>query len=471
MTRRWLSCEHVWLGDHMGHEAMVGIDDDGTITDVIEPQPGGTESGGKEPRGAEPIERLSGVVVPGLVNAHSHVFHRLLRGRTQPTGHDPGAERDTFWRWREQMYAVATRLDPDSMFTIARATYGEMVQAGITTVGEFHYLHHHPDGTPYDDPNSMGHAVMAAASEVGIRMTLLDTIYLTGGVAATLDQPDLDPVQRRFSDGHHDRWALRVQDLGSFPTCRIGAAIHSVRAVPPVAMTGVAMFADRHDSPVVALHAHVAEQPAEVDAAMSVHGCSPTQLLANAGALTDRFTAVHGVWLDPDAVTLLAHASATVCVCPTTERDLADGIVDGAALTDAGIRLALGSDQHGVIDLFEETRAMELDQRLATGVRGHHSVAALLAAATTGGAASLGWPELGRIAVGAPADLAVVATDSVRLAGVPADDLAAAVVHAATAADVSATMVAGRWIARDGHHLHRDVVADLEAAARMMDRP
>lgn len=479
-ARRWLSCDHVWLDDHMGHDVLVGLDDDGIITEVIESQPTNSprehasssdQRGVKSTTGARgtgTVERVSGVVLPGLVNAHSHAFHRVLRGRTQPVG--PAGD-DTFWRWRDRMYAVAARLNPDSMFAVARATYGEMAQAGITSVGEFHYLHHGPDGVAYDDPNAMGHAVMAAAAEVGIRMTLLDTIYLTSAVGATLDQPDLGPVQRRFSDGDHDRWAQRVADLGNTPTCRIGVAIHSVRAVPPSAMTEVATFANRHDSPIRTLHAHVAEQPAEVAAAMAVHGCSPTQLLATAGALTDRFTAVHGVWLDRTAITLLAAAGATVCVCPTTERDLADGIVDGAALAAAGVRLALGSDQHGIIDLLEEARAMELDQRLATGVRGHHDASALLAAATTGGATSLGWPELGRIAIGAPADLAVVTTDTVRLAGVPTEDLAAAVVHAATADDVSATMVAGRWIVRDGHHLQRDVVADLDAAATLVDRP
>nr|WP_274387488.1 formimidoylglutamate deiminase [Salsipaludibacter albus] len=454
-----MACDHAWLGDRMAHDTWLGIGADGTITELVQEPP---------ERPDAPVQRVAGVTLPGLVDTHGHAFHRHLRGRAQPDGvgdGSPRGARDDFWRWRERMYAVARTLDPDGMFAIARAVYGEMALAGITCVGEFHYVHHQPDGTPYADPNAMGRAVVAAADEVGIRLTLLDTLYLTGRVGATLDDPDLDDVQRRFSDGDAHRWATRVADLSETATTRLGAAIHSVRAVPPEAIADVAALAVGTDAGSVrVLHAHVAEQVAEGEATRAVHGRSPTRLLADAGALSERFTAVHGVWLDDDDRALLGDAGATVCACPTTEQDLADGIVDGAALADAGVRLALGSDQHVVVDLFAEARGLELGQRLATRTRGHHDPAALLAAATTGGAHSLGWPELGRLEVGAPADLAVVATGSVRLVGIPDDDLASALVFAATAADVTATMVAGQWIVRDGAHVRRDVGDDLRRA-------
>ncbi len=460
---QWLACDHAWLGDRMVADVRLGITDGRFSHVVTGPDPDGEHALAP---GSE-VTHLRGVALPGLVNAHSHAFHRLLRGRTQPDA----TTGDSFWGWRERMYEVAARLDPDSLYAVAVATYGEMAMAGITCVGEFHYLHHGPGGEPYDDPNAMGLALLAAAAEVGIRITLLDTLYLTGQVGATLDDPGLDPVQQRFSDGDAARWAARVAALADTPTARIGAAIHSVRAVPTTEMPTVAAAVDDPTSPVRVLHAHVAEQPREVADTEAVHGTGPVQVLAAAGALSPRFTAVHAVWLDHASVATLADAAATVCACPTTERDLADGVVDAAGLAAAGVGLALGSDQHAVIDLFEEARALELDQRLVTGIRGHHHPAALLAAATGGGATSLGWPETGRIEVGARADLAIVRTDSVRLAATAPRDLAAAVIHAATASDVTATMVDGTWIVRDGHHVRRDVVADLHAAFATAGQP
>lgn len=479
VTTTWLRCAHAWLDGRMGHDVVLGIGADGTFTHVRERDPmAGHDSSGPaaidSPPDGTPIEDVDGVVLPGLVNAHSHAFHRVLRGRAQPGAapragsRDRGA-RDTFWSWRRSMYDVAARLDPDQLFAVARGVYGEMALAGITCVGEFHYLHHQPGGTPYADPNATGRALVAAADEVGIRLTLLDTLYLVGRVGASLAAPDLDPVQHRFSDGDVHRWARRVADLDETATCRVGAAVHSVRAVPPDALVAVAELGDGSvtgpgGGPRRVLHAHVAEQRAEVAEARAVHGRSPTELLGDAGLLSDRFTAVHGVWLDPGDVEVLGAAGSTVCACPTTEGDLADGVVDGAALAAAGVGLALGTDQHAAIDLFAEARALELDQRLVTGIRGHHGPAALLAAMTTDGAASLGWPESGRLAVGAPADLAVVGTDTVRLAGTRERDLATAIVYAATAADVRATMVSGRWIVRDGRHVRRDVTEDLVRA-------
>jgi formiminoglutamate deiminase len=408
-----LWCEHAWLG---GAAAVPGV-----LLEIAEGRIGSV-SPGVPAEG----ERLPGLTLPGLANAHSHAFQRALRGRTQVgTG--------SFWTWREQMYELASSLDPDAVLKIARATFGEMALAGITCVGEFHYVHHNPDGTPYDDPNELGRAVIAAAAEAGIRITLIDACYLHGGIA-------------RFRDASVEAWMERVSALGA--DTRVGAAIHSVRAVDPASAAAIATWAG--DRP---LHAHVSEQTGENDWCAAEYGMTPTAVLAEAGALSPAFTAVHATHLTENDIALLHQA--TVCLCPTTERDLADGI--GPAQRFG--RLATGSDSQAVIDPFEEARAIELDERLATGVRGVHTTPALLAAATNH--AAIGWPEAGRLEPGALADLVTVSLDSVRTAG-GTDPLATAV-FAATATDVRDVMVGGAWIVRGGAHATLDVAAELRA--------
>jgi formiminoglutamate deiminase len=382
----------------------------------------GVRSTGDPDRGV----RLAGLTIPGLANCHSHAFHRALRGRTQ-------RGRGTFWTWREQMYDVAARLDPDSYLALATVTFREMVAAGITTVGEFHYLHHQPGGTPYDDPNAMGHAVLQAARAAGIRITLLDTCYLTAGIG----RPP-EGVQRRFSDGDVDGWGERLGELDTQrEDVRIAGAYHSVRAVPRDQM------GTRTASP---LHVHLSEQAAENDECLAAYGLTPTQVFAEAGHLTHHNTLVHATHLTDDDVRLIGEAAAYVAFCPTTERDLGDGIGPGPTLRDAGARLTLGSDSHAVIDLFEEMRALELDERLASQQRGHWTAAELLEAGTRH--ESLGWDDVGRIAVGSRADLVTIATDRVRTAGTGADEQTA--VFAATAEDVTHVMVDGRVVFREG---------------------
>ena len=356
------------------------------------------------------------------------------------------------------MYALASRLDPDLYLPLARATYGEMALAGVTCVGEFHYLHHGPDGVPYDDPNAMGRAVIQAAREAGIRITLLDACYLHGGIGEELTE-----AQRRFGDGDADRWAERVSELGRADGTRVGAAIHSVRAVDPESASTVAAWASEREAP---LHAHVSEQPAENEASRRAYGATPTAVLSEADALGEHFTAVHGTHLTEPDIRLLGLAHATCCVCPTTERDLADGIAGAERLREAGIDLAFGSDSHAVIDLFEEARAAELDERLATGERGRNPAAALLRAASESGHACLGWPEGGRIAPAAPADLVTLSLDTPRLAGTDPASATEAVVFAATAADVRGVVVGGREVVRDGAHLSMDVPTELDEAIR-----
>jgi formiminoglutamate deiminase len=442
-----LWCELAWLGSELA-EPDVLIEIDGERITAV-------ETGVPMPP-ASVADALYGLTLPGFANAHSHAFQRALRGRTQAAG------TGSFWTWREQMYERAARLDPASYLRLARATYGEMALAGITAVGEFHYVHHAPDGTPYDDPNAMGHALIDAAADAGIRLTLIDACYLHGGFGE-----ELAGAQRRFGDRDAQAWAARVDalvaDVGrggdAAARVRIGAAIHSVRAVDPDSARVVAEWANAHDAP---LHAHVSEQPAENEACIALHGVTPTQLLADAGALGERFTAIHATHLTPDDIGLLA--AGTVCLCPTTERDLADGIGPARALREAGAALALGSDSHAVIDQLEEGRAVELDERLATGARGSHSAGELLQAASAGGYHALGWRDGGRIEAGALADLATVGLRSVRLAGTSTDTALESVVFAATAADVTHVVAGGRFIVRGGVHHRIDVARELEAA-------
>jgi formiminoglutamate deiminase len=437
MTSLW--CELAWLGGE-GAEAGVAIEVEGERIDSV-----ATGVPGPPPDAT----RLDGLTIPGLANAHSHAFQRALRGHT----HDG---RGSFWTWRERMYAVAAALDPDRYRALARATFGEMALAGITAVGEFHYLHHDPGGVPYTDPNAMGHVVLEAAAEAGIRITLLDACYLNGGIGQKLDE-----VQRRFSDGDAAAWAERAGALRDGPTVRVGAAIHSVRAVEPEQAAVVAEWAAERSSP---LHAHVSEQPAENEACIEAYGGTPTAVLDRAGALSDHFTAVHATHLaDPD-FELLGSTGSRCCLCPTTERDLGDGVAPARRLADAGATLALGTDSHAAIDMFEEARAVEVDERLTTGTRGVHSAAELLRAATVDGHASLGWAEAGRIAPGALADLVTVGLDSVRLAGSEPDDAIESLVFAAAPSDVRHVIVGGRFVVRDGSHVALDVPAELRAA-------
>ncbi len=431
--------DHAWLGGDRA-DADVLIEVDGERIAALRP-------GAERPPGAV---HLRGLTLPGLVNGHSHAFHRALRGRTHRAG-------GTFWTWREEMYAVATALTPDSCHALARATYAEMALAGVTCVGEFHYLHHGPGGVPYADANAVGEALLAAADDAGIRITLLDTCYLSGGFGRPLQGPQL-----RFGDGDATAWSARAARLRGTARARIGAAIHSVRAVPADQLGTVAAWAEERRAP---LHVHLSEQRAENEACLAAHGCTPAQLLARSGALGPRSTAVHATHLTDADLSLLGRSGTTVCLCPTTERDLADGIGPARALADAGCPLSLGTDSHAVIDLFEEARGVELGERLATERRGHWSAAALLRAATGDGAASLGWPETGRLAVGALADLVTVGLDSVRLAGAQPATLLESVLFAAGAPDVREVVVGGRRVVTDGRHTALDdVPAALDAA-------
>ena len=446
--------EHAWVDGRVAAGTVLETDPStgrltAVRTDVTAPPPG--------------ARVLRGLTLPGLANAHSHAFHRALRGLVQVGS-------GTFWTWRQTMYRVAQRLTPDSYHALARAVFAEMALAGVTVVGEFHYLHHAPGGTRYADPSAMAKALLAAAEEAGVRLTLLDTCYLAAGLRDAERGQELTEEQLRFSDGTAEAWAERAARLHAEAddgrTVRVGAAIHSVRAVPAAHLGTVAGWARERGTP---LHVHLSEQPAENEACQAVHGRTPTRLLADHGVLGPDTTAVHATHLDPEDVALLGGTHTGVCLCPTTERDLADGIGPAAALHRAGSPLSLGSDSHAVIDLFEEARAVELDERLHSRTRGHLTAAELLTAATAAGHAALGWPDAGRLAPGAPADLTTVALDTVRTAGPPPRFAAETAVYAATAAEVRHTVVGGRVVVWDGVHQRvEDVPGELAAAVRAL---
>jgi formimidoylglutamate deiminase len=343
--------------------------------------------------------------IPAMANVHSHAFQIGLRGR----GERSGRPDDDFWSWREGMYALAERLEPESMRAVAERVYLEMAAAGYGAVGEFHYVHHRPDGTPYEEPNAMAVAVAEAAAAAGLRIVLLPAAYARGGHA-------------RFRDASVDAFLARVDALRAAGHA-VGVAAHSVRAVPADWLREIAAYAETHR---LVLHVHAHEQPRELDECQAEHGCSPIELLARTGFLSDRTTVVHAIHVSERDVALLADANAIVATCPTTEGNLGDGHFPALVYRDAGVRLAIGSDSNVIVDPFEEVRELETGARRERRTR--HALLAeagdLWAALARDGSASLGLEGAGTTTV----DL-----DHPRLAGVDDDDVMRAVATAASA--------------------------------------
>lgn len=350
------------------------------------------------------------------------------------------------------MYEVAAVLDPDIYYDLARAVYAEMALAGVSCVGEFHYVHHAPDGSSYDDPNAMGEAVRHAAHDAGLRLTLLDACYLSGGLEHGAHLP-LSPRQARFGDGDAAHWARRFEALSADHSTIIGAAIHSVRAVPSEQIRAIVHAAQGRP-----LHAHLSEQLAENAACTEAYGLTPSAVLARAGALGPMTTVVHATHLTDADIGLLGATRTSTCFCPTTERDLADGIGPALELSDAGSPLCLGSDQNAVIDLIEEARALEMHERLEHHERGRFTPSALVDALSVQGHEALGWFDAGRIAVGQRADLVSIRTDTVRTAGSEPEQ----VLYSATGSDVDSVVVDGRLIVSGGRHRSIDVSGELQ---------
>jgi formimidoylglutamate deiminase len=384
------------------------------------------------------------LLLPGLVNAHSHAFQRIIRGRThRRAAHDP----DSFWTWRESMYAAANRLDPEAVYEVTRACFAEMLARGITCVGEFHYLHHDAEGRPYADANELSRQVVRAAADVGLRLSLLEVYYARAGVGH--DGPL--PEQRRFCDGSTDAYLARLDALRELadasPTLALGVAPHSVRAVRADELARLAAYANDHGLPI---HAHVSEQPVENHQCREEHGRTPLQVFAEAGCLArpGAFTAVHAIHVDADDLARLGGHQ--VCACPTTEADLGDGIVPATRWREHGATLALGSDSNAVIDLIQEARLLEMHERLGRQARlclrdDEGRVApVLVAAATTGGAAALGRPELGRLAPGSPFDALAVDLGHQTLADVDPEHALDALMLAGSGEAITQVWVGGR---------------------------
>ncbi len=393
-------------------------------------------------------EVLSGrLLLPGLVNAHSHAFQRAFRGHVQHTigGHDD------FWSWREAMYSVATTLTPEGLEAVSRLAFVEMVEAGITAVGEFHYLHYAPDGSRYADPDELARRVISAATEVGLRITLLRVAYATGDIGKPLGE-----AQIRFGDRSPDEVLAAVERLRGHRDERVsvGLAPHSVRAVPIDWLTEFS-----HHEGVI--HSHVAEQVREVQACLAAYGKSPLRVFDDAGLVGPRFCAVHLTWPQPGDVDLLAKRGARVCACPSTEMDLGDGFLP---LSARQATLCIGSDSQATIEPLAEARALELHARALARRRnvmvdgqGRHALAErLLRIASSHGAAAIGQANHA-IVVGAQADLVAIDLRRPEAAGVPPLEAAALV---ATPAWVSDVWVAGDRIVVDGRHPQReDIIA------------
>ena len=355
-------------------------------------------------------ERLPGrAIAPGFVNDHSHAFQRGLRGSVERR--DPSHPHDDFWTWRERMYALADGLAPDTVREASRRCYEEMLSAGYTSVTEFHYVHHKPDGTSYEDPNVLAKAVVMAAADAGIRLLLLPVAYARDGIS-------------RFRDVSVGAFLRRVEDLKEWaekrPLVEVGVAAHSVRAVPRGWLEEIGDYARREDLPV---HIHADEQQREIEECQKEHGMRPVELLAEIGFLTPNTTIIHATHANARELDLLAENGASVCACPTTEGNLGDGFLPAEGILDRDIRLSVGSDSHVRVDPFEELREIETNARRLSGRRN-----VLLMENETSPTPYLlraGWGRVG-LKAGDPADYIEVDLSHPALADVEAENVPSA---------------------------------------------
>ncbi|HKV36258.1 MAG TPA: formimidoylglutamate deiminase [Pyrinomonadaceae bacterium] len=407
----------------------------------------------------EPIRLNKRALLPGLINTHSHAFQRVIRGRTERRSEHTS---DSFWTWREQMYRTANRLSPEDIYDASRMAFLEMALSGITAVGEFHYIHHAPDGSRYSNPNLLEREVIRAARDVGIRIALLRVAYARAGF-----QKEPNPQQVRFIEDSPESYLNSLEQLLVTPELKageawIGVAPHSVRAVPLDYLKSIVAYANEHG---LVVHMHVAEQTAEVEACIEEYGRSPVALLDTEGLLSARFTAVHAIHVTPKAINAFARTQANVCACPTTERNLGDGVVPVDAYFNAGVPVSLGTDSQTQIDLLEDARELEYHLRLqrtarnilAPGDDTQQSALArrLFACATTSGATSIGFNG-GTLEPGAPADFFTVDLDDPSVAGSTADNLLANVVFSLSRTAIKDVVVGGKRIVADGRHARQD---------------
>ncbi len=403
------------LDTHGAHTGVGVTVDDGRVVEV-----------GPVPNG----ERLPGrALAPGFVNAHSHAFQRNLRGRVERV--DPDHPHDDFWTWRERMYALAEALDLTSIREASGKCYREMLRAGYTSVAEFHYIHHSPNGEPYDDPNALAKAVAEAAEEVGMRFMLLPVAYARGGIP-------------RFRDAEVGRFLGRVDALRGWakerPLVDVGVAAHSVRAVPRGWLEEIGGYAHRNG---LTLHIHADEQPREIEECQKEHGMRPVELLAETGFLGPRTIVVHATHADERELGLLADHGSLVCACPTTEGNLGDGFLPAEEILKLEIDLCVGSDSHVRIDPFEELREIETGARRLSGRRnvlvapGEGSPTPLLLRA--------GW-QREEVKPGDTADFVEIDLEHPAVADVESRDLPSALLFGAGSGVVAASWVAGRRV-------------------------
>jgi formimidoylglutamate deiminase len=392
-------------------------------------------------------ESASGWRVPGIANLHSHAFQRAMAGLAERQTH-PG---DSFWTWRETMYRMAARFDPESLHAVACQLYVEMLEAGYTSVCEFHYLHHAPDGVQYEDPAAMSRALVAAARDTGIRMTLLPVLYMAGG----FDGRALGERQRRF--GHDVDGYLRLVDrlcAEQHAGLRIGCALHSLRAVPEDAMSAVlrSLPADTR------IHIHIAEQIGEVQDCIAVRNARPVEWLLGHAPVDARWTLVHATHLTEAEVAGIAASRATVAICPTTEANLGDGLFPLRPYLDAGGRWGIGSDSHISVSPVEELRWLEYGQRLDTR---HRNIA------VRDGSPSVGETLLHDViasaadatGLGNEGDRVVLDGDAPQLAGAFTDNVADRWIFSGNRNLVREVDVGGQPLVREGRHRDRDAVA------------
>ncbi len=436
------------------------VDDQGKIVRVVPSEEFNRSSISTD---TEVVALRGKALLPGFVNVHSHAFQRLVRGRTESrrTG---GPD---FWSWRAAMYHAAASLSPEQMYHVARAAFLEMALAGTTTVGEFHYVHRTPEGKPYPDANAMAHPIVSAAESVGIRICLLRAAYRRAGYGLPPD-----PGQSRFLESTEE-FLANVSELHRqyhSSNAWVGVAPHSVRAVPMDAIEPIAAWAREHHSP---LHMHVSEQPAEITACQSEYGATPVRLLAQHGLLDHRFTAVHAIHLDREEMDLLAENTANICACPTTERNLGDGIFPARAVMERGIPVAFGSDSQAQIEPLEDARELEYHLRLQhrqrsvlDGIDGQELSARLLRCATVNGANALGC-DAGEMQPGQLADFFTADMNDVSIVGWGIEDLLSTIVFGMRTAAVTDVCVGGKFTVRDHHHpQQQEILRQYQEVAR-----
>lgn len=402
-------------------------------------------------------------LIPGMINTHSHSFQRAIRGRTEYRS--AAHLDDNFWSWRQQMYDAALTFSPEQVHAAAALTFLEMLMAGITTVGEFHYLHHQPDGTPYADPNELAHRVIAAAEHVGIRIALLRVAYNRAGFQKTTD-----PRQRRFIEPDIDTYLHRFENLQKHhhtnPLVTVGLAPHSIRAVPRTWLASLADYNATHNLP---LHIHACEQRVELTESQAEYNLSPIELLADLGLLGPKTTLVHATHLSPADLDLMQANQPTVCACPTTERNLGDGFLPALELTNRNIPIALGSDSQANIDPFEEMRLTEYHERLRLERRNILSpqpANTLFPMATQNGTRALAL-NTGKLQPGHHADFSTINLDHITLIGTTPQTLLTDLTLSTTPAAIHDVFVAGRQLIHNGHHKnHTQIIANYRHQIR-----